>query len=585
MPPPFSLDDIKDVISNHLLGAEDILPQEFREENEILDELASTILAPDSPLKSTATGFALVSRARRVVTHLESLKQAISKALDERIEKAQTRVQRFGSLCGLASLPSTILADILWLASHGVFYSRPKEHSIAALRLSHVCRHFRNTALSMAKMWSEICAVAYPTPRQLGFVHACIERSKNAPLDVHLNVYLPEEEDNDSYFNEDAKFRSDEASFILLPHAHRWRSFNLHLVQYPASSNALEPPSMNLISSALESMRNLTYPMLESITLSFEEASIIVGKGMELCSSWNLPSLRSLSIVRSLPSTLARLDRVVTLDYTMFGKNMDDEDISSLVTLVGVLKRMSSLRDLALDLVSTTPAETPFPISDVVCLPSIQNLKITFGPHCMMEEDGESFNYPLLRSFFSVLRFQNTSNLLVLFQDGIKVSFVTPISDTRIVCKDLFGDNKIPNVKRCEIAIRLEYYHPTQLPPGEFQSILPTTFPQSVEHLKIECNTSLLSDPQSRSEEPCPLPNLRSVTRDSGQNSQSDTVARHTWLQWLTRGFQIGSRYLEDGLRVFEREMNGSRMGPKDGVLYYYDRMFCVFKFAQMESG
>ncbi|KLO07410.1 hypothetical protein SCHPADRAFT_1001701 [Schizopora paradoxa] len=578
--PAFSSIDIEAVVSKHLSGS-DIVPQEIRDENEILDQLASEILAPNSPMKSTATGFGLVSRARRVVTRLESLQQAVWKALEAEIEEARQRVQRFGALCGLASLPSTVLADIILLAiREDTDSEEPEKQSISAVHMSHVCRHFRDTVLSTPEMWTVICTTPHPTSAKLDLVHACLERSGDNPLDVHLNIYEPSE---GSRYSPDAQLGCDEVFNIVQRHAHRWRSFNLKFIELPNTPPMLRrvgeetedlglfhSPNVGLVSAALQDMHDLSCPLLESIMLPFAQASVFIGKNMELCSSWDMPSLTTLSIMRCLPSTLPHLDRIVDFHFTLFCKHVVDDDVSSLVTLAEVLKQMTSLRVLVLNFLPAMPTDMALPAMEEINLDSVEKLTILLNPYCTVENSA-NFSYPYLRSFLSVLSFPNTSDLTIHLQDSTDESLIQNVVDLRTIFEDLFKGDRLPAVKSCMVMAFLLHSHWLHVKPGEHQTSLPKTFPASLENLTILCNTSLHLDIlRSRFEEPCLLPNLQSVKLDVGQNRPIDMIAKNDWVRWLGKSCGLGSGMGGNfkGLRILERGMDGQRKGSQDGEFH-----------------
>ncbi|KLO11211.1 hypothetical protein SCHPADRAFT_482603 [Schizopora paradoxa] len=87
--------------------------------------------------------------------------------------------------------------------------------SLSIVKLSHVNRRFCLLAISNPKLWTHIAGEErYP---KMGFVNACLERSRDLPLSVHLYVYV-------CPINGPS---CDEVLKAAKPHAHRWRTVHI----------------------------------------------------------------------------------------------------------------------------------------------------------------------------------------------------------------------------------------------------------------------------------------------------------------------------------------------------------------------
>ena len=82
----------------------------------------------------------------------------------------------------IESMPEDVLAIIF------DFVLSQDRTPFSALKLSHVSRRFRVAALSKPQLWTYISgSERHP---EMGLINACLERSQDMPLTVHLNVYL-----------------------------------------------------------------------------------------------------------------------------------------------------------------------------------------------------------------------------------------------------------------------------------------------------------------------------------------------------------------------------------------------------------
>ncbi len=126
----------------------------------------------------------LLSRARKTMLRLKSLSDILSdlaSVFHTESEAARANFEAIGNMCGMASLPTELLARIFECVVNGDETLTNPTRWKAAVRLSHVCQYFRETALACPQIWSNIS-------RSGEMADSCLPRSKDLPLDVELMV-------------------------------------------------------------------------------------------------------------------------------------------------------------------------------------------------------------------------------------------------------------------------------------------------------------------------------------------------------------------------------------------------------------
>lgn len=89
----------------------------------------------------------------------------------------QKKVNSLVAMAEFATLPNEILVNIFEQAVHGSFHCMFGE----AVRLSHVCRRFRDIALSCSALWTVVSDSDSPV-----MVDVLLTRSRKAGLRVSL---------------------------------------------------------------------------------------------------------------------------------------------------------------------------------------------------------------------------------------------------------------------------------------------------------------------------------------------------------------------------------------------------------------
>ncbi|KAF9778243.1 hypothetical protein BJ322DRAFT_984858, partial [Thelephora terrestris] len=116
----------------------------------------------------------------------------------------------------IRSIPNEILTRVMQLT---VFDPYPLHNTLsAALRLSHVSRHFRSIAHSASELWTLICPKFPLKNDQVLFWLDVLARSKARSIDVVVNAQAETTGATQPY-----------AAFIgaVIAHSDRWRKFEI----------------------------------------------------------------------------------------------------------------------------------------------------------------------------------------------------------------------------------------------------------------------------------------------------------------------------------------------------------------------
>jgi hypothetical protein len=218
------------------------------------------------------------------------------------------------------------------------------------IRISHVCRRWRETAVKTPSLWTKIRLS--DNPKSLVRSAVWLTRSREHPVDVSIEFVLPDEilfwskrEISNSAVYKAAERDLQRALGVIIPHSHRCRSFELCLSL---------PDHMDLALSFLETVPGA--PFLERISLTCDDFNsrdqVEDSEGSEiedsaaprLIFSGNTPKLLSVNL------------RSVAIDWNL----LLFEPVQSSVKLGGTPSRLSTLRTLSI----LDPTIRPWP--DVV---------------------------------------------------------------------------------------------------------------------------------------------------------------------------------------------------------------------------
>lgn len=135
--------------------------------------------------------------------------------------------QKYHEFSSWRLFPINFLPDdvILYIFYQGTFCSPEVEHSSRMpLLYSKVCKKWRTLVHEASWLWAYI---AFNEESPYNLTRYFIERSRSSPLFIEINITDPQfdYQDDELWPKRD---HLEERMSILLPHAHRWRSFLCH---------------------------------------------------------------------------------------------------------------------------------------------------------------------------------------------------------------------------------------------------------------------------------------------------------------------------------------------------------------------
>jgi hypothetical protein len=134
----------------------------------------------------------------------------VDKGLDAAMQFVRSLFTRRNALVPISLLPPEILAQVFHLL---VLAEPPRslsgERGLGWIRVTHVCRHWRQIALDDSSLWAKICCIRTNTK----WISEMLARAKNAPLDIEFNLLT----------------RSSPEAFLMIPpHIFHTRQLRLH---------------------------------------------------------------------------------------------------------------------------------------------------------------------------------------------------------------------------------------------------------------------------------------------------------------------------------------------------------------------
>ncbi|KLO09635.1 hypothetical protein SCHPADRAFT_1000146 [Schizopora paradoxa] len=540
------------------------LPQQLEEEEQFLNSVTyDDLLSKGVRRNSGRRGFTLVSRSRTLLQRLESLKNilaGITSGIDLRIQHAEEQVQRMGSVCGLAALPSEVLSNIFSFAIHGIPSERPLFFAVPliSMRLSHVCRHFRDVVLSTPHFWTKIST----TPRRpkIGLIEACIQRSKNRPLDIYLNLYTSEVKCFDpvepafqrffpkGYPTMKQHLESDPVLSLLLPHIQRWRSLHLNYMKAEGFSGSTE---------IFEAVEGALFPMLETIAEYHyqidEDGSY---RDMPYVTSWNAPALSTLILCDCLPcSNLPIASSIKTFHVELYA-------LSDVVQTLDLLNEMQCLNELYIDVADyqwyKATMDDEFIERSPIVLEDVKKYTFCFASHHAADE--KEGDLERLRVIFSKVQVPNATHVRLEGRKTGNHRYLSRYKSYPLNLHRLLSDlpARFPNVVSCEISISRDINSSTH------STTFPLQFPSGLEEFKFTSNTSLSFPEAEAAEAVRELRNLRNLIL--GLNSLHYTNAAKDWVRWM-----VDNVKLHGGWQSFDRLMLLKCEEREDDDIYEYE--------------
>ena len=196
--------------------------------------------------------------------------ERVSRRLSEVINLFEERVRSIARTEGVATLPSEILAMVFIFVLEDA--NTPSTAVLAASKLSHVSRTWREIAVNTPQLWTRI-----ELWTSLDQVHASLERSKAVPIHISLTPgidYYALRRPSEVPVKREGLL---EAVAVATTHAHRWKSFQwVSIAQFEYHDEVVDyfrnmVPN-GLVNIRVPSMKDLVFPLPSSVyELSFAE--------------------------------------------------------------------------------------------------------------------------------------------------------------------------------------------------------------------------------------------------------------------------------------------------------------------------
>jgi len=250
---------------------------------------------------------------------------------------------RRNALMPISLLPPEILARVfhLLVAEEPPFLRRQNPGWI---KVTHVCRHWRQVALDDSSLWARIWAIRTNTK----WILEMLARAKNAPLDIELNA---------------VRNPSPESLLMISPHISHTRQFRIH------SLSTLHFDSVQEIFSR-------EAPALEHFELTATARSPIDFRelGGNMLFKGHAPRLRTLSLSPVvIPWSLIPRGQLTQLKIACH--NEDHDSPSNLNQLTDLLVNCPALEILALEF--CLPSQlAEFPPDQTIQFPHLSHLRL-----------------------------------------------------------------------------------------------------------------------------------------------------------------------------------------------------------------
>ncbi|KLO18192.1 hypothetical protein SCHPADRAFT_993797 [Schizopora paradoxa] len=438
----------------------------------------------------------LLSRTRKVKRQLKRLSDTL-RELSTVVRAASDAVcanhNAVSNMCGLLSLPSELLSQIFQFVVDGTgdpVWANPTR-SKAAVTLSHVSQYFRNTALSCAPLWSNICGS--PEMAQL-----CLSQSEEALLDVAVTVGWSSNPVPKPYDMAFEQFITD-----ALPQSKRWRSLDVHY-----------KPKVWMFSEGTDvrqALSELDVRSLVSLCIRNDDEHLRFEDYHEF-RHWNTPNLRHLIAIQYFPLALPNIANLTSLDVTLKPGQI------SLTSVHQEISRMENLESLSLKMGMGQPHNNDQLESfQTVELPKVRCLKIG------METQWPNW-IDIYKSFFSSMSFPGAVDMHVKLygtfrkiDDDNRPAFLSLVSEMESIiqhgmrfprvehfCLEVSGVNVGTSHTECFLGDQQ----------GEIFVLVPLGIFPAVKHFTLSSNGILCAYPTEDpvTEENYRIPTLNTIT-------------------------------------------------------------------------
>ncbi|KLO15351.1 hypothetical protein SCHPADRAFT_927269 [Schizopora paradoxa] len=422
----------------------------------------------------------LVLRARHTFLRFKALSDslgALSYAIYVKSLIALDNLVSVMNMASLVNLPNELLSRIFDFVVNGDQSLTIPARQKAAVILSHVCRYFRNTALSCAQLWSNIGG-----SREMAAL--CLSRSQNAPLDVKLTIGSISRGYSEPY-----DFLPDVILEDAVHHISRWKSLEIQLMSVRAEAIDLGRDFVKG-SEIRRAFRGFDAPSLKSLSVRGERLPYRYWNEVfaEL-ESWNAPGIRHITSSHYFPLRFPGLVNVADLNLKL------DLDGINLTDVLNDLSKMTALKDLELTLDGGSNFRNLPLQEERTDMRGVERLHINVP----FTKEHESDPRSSLKKFFSSLLFPGVVDLQINLTGDLKKSY--PEADAaensliEVMIYIFQHTEQFPSVEWFYLKVIGDDGSPLNARPdqiGRISLVVPLGLLPSLKHLKIFSNFKLL---------------------------------------------------------------------------------------------
>ncbi len=172
---------------------------------------------------------------------------AVDKGIDAAREFVRSLLTRRNALMPISLLPPEILAWVFHLLVHEE-WPLTGSRNLGWIKVTHVCRHWRQVALDNSSLWARIWDFSVNTK----WISEILARAKNAPLDIELDGVLS----------------NPEALLMIPPHVSHTRRLCLHSLSTLHSDTVRE-----ICSSEAPALEHFEFTVIPSSPITFRDLS------------------------------------------------------------------------------------------------------------------------------------------------------------------------------------------------------------------------------------------------------------------------------------------------------------------------
>jgi F-box-like len=314
----------------------------------------------------------------------------VDKGIDAARQLVRSLLTRRNALVPISLLPPEILARVFHLL---VLEEPPLSggRRLGWIRVTHVCRHWRQVALNDSSLWAKIWGI----PTNTKWISEMLARAKNAPLDIEFNAFTRS---------------SAEALPMIAPHLSHTRQLRFHCHSALHTHRLREiyswdAPALELFELTIFGYYPIAFPDL----------------GGNILFNGHTPRLRTFSLSRVvIPWSLIPRGQLTQLKIAH--SNEDFNSPGDLGQLIDVLVNCPALEILALDF--CLPSQlTEFPHGRTIHLPHLSRLRLCGSTSRIMNM------LKMLKLRFSTTLHLNCTSKITSINNDSEGALITAISE------------------------------------------------------------------------------------------------------------------------------------------------------------